>query len=299
MTIRHLNIFLTVAETGKMSLAASKLYISQPAVSKAIAELEEHYGVKLFERLSQKLYITRDGERLFEFARHILDSFQAMEHAMMLGGQEYLRIGCSVSVGTALIHELLDKAYAALNPCDVSVTIDNTSAIEQMVLNNQVDLGFVEGISDHRDLCVHPVCTDTLLLVCGKNHPLAHKQTVNMTDLINEPMISREKGSTERNQFEKLACEKGIELRRTWTSTNTEAIKNAVLAGRGIAVLSEMTIRKELQDGELIALPLEKMPIVRTVDLIYHRQKFISHSMQAMINTCLENLQAEKSAPLH
>lgn len=286
MTIRHLNIFVTVAESGKMSLAASRLYISQPAVSKAIAELEEHYHTRLFERLSQRLYITEDGERLLEFARHILDSFNAMERSMALGGQEILRIGCSVSVGTSLIHELLDRAGNKLDGCEVSVTVDNTSVIEKMVLENRTDMGIVEGIADHPDLCHHPVCTDTLMLVCGRNHPLAGKKSVAMADLTNERMISREKGSSERNQFEKLARERGIELQRRWTSTNTEAIKNAVLAGRGIAVLSEMMIRKELESGDLVPLPVEDMPIHRTIDLICHRHKFISRPMRTMMEVC-------------
>ena len=111
MTIRHLKIFTTVADEKGMSAAAKKLHISQPSVSQAIAELEKYYGVKLFERLSQKIYLTKEGELMLSFSRHILDSFDQMEEAMNQSVEHtHLHIGCSVSVGTCLINDILDKA---------------------------------------------------------------------------------------------------------------------------------------------------------------------------------------------
>lgn len=93
MTIRHLKIFIAVAETGKMSTAAAQYYISQPTVSQAIKELEEHYGVLLFERISKKLYITEAGKNLFTYARMVVSQFDELEDNMLKGFSEKLRIG--------------------------------------------------------------------------------------------------------------------------------------------------------------------------------------------------------------
>ncbi len=114
MTIRHLKIFMAVADYGGMSKAAKMLHISQPSISQAVSELEKHYGVKLFERLSQKIYLTKEGELMLSFSRHILDSFDHMEAAMNRAVETTsLRIGCSVSVGTCLINDILDISKIA------------------------------------------------------------------------------------------------------------------------------------------------------------------------------------------
>ena len=147
MTIRHLKIFKTVADLGGMSKAAKELHITQPSISQAIAELEKYYGVKLFERLSQKIYLTKEGELMLSFSRHILDSFEQMEAAMNQAAEKSsLRIGCSVSVGTCLIEEILDEAKERIPQCQISVIVANSSEIEQLILTNEVDVGIVEGI---------------------------------------------------------------------------------------------------------------------------------------------------------
>lgn len=287
MTIRHLKIFVTVADCNSMSGAAAKLYISQPTVSQAIAELEKHYGVRLFERLSQKLYITESGKQLLSYARHITDSFESMEEAMRkVESEPCLSIGCSVSVGTFLLNELLDKFEAHLKACKVNVTVDNTSAIETLILNNEIDMGIVEGIIKSPELVTIPVCSDELVLVCGRNHHLAGKGQIDFADLEGENFISREKGSMERNQLEQVLGEHKITLNRCWTCTNTEAIKNAVVHGRGIAILSRMLAQKECEAGDMVVLKPEGMRFERMIHLVYHKNKYLSESMQVMMSIC-------------
>ena len=205
MTIRHLKIFIAVAETGTMSGAAQRLYITQPTVSQAVAELEKHYGTLLFERLSQRLYITEAGRELLSRARQIVGAFDDMETDMANASHSKIRIGCSVSVGTVLINDLLDIAETAMPDCVFSVTVDNTSRIERSILSNEADIGIIEGIAESEELTLLPLMTDELVLICGKNHRLALSGKINFKDLEGENLISREKGSYERNQFKKLA----------------------------------------------------------------------------------------------
>ena len=287
MTIRHLRIFTAVAREGSMNRAAARLYLSQPTVSKAVKELEDYYGVRLFERLSQRLYITGEGELLLSYARQVLDSFDRMERALRSPDRpQELRIGCSVTVGTSLINPILDRAASALRDCQVQVEVNNTSVIEEMVLSNRVDLGLVEGLTRHPDLIRTPVLTDRLCLVCAPDHPLARRGPLKLEDLEGQELLSREHGSVDRNQVEQLFRQRGIQLTRSWNCTNTEAIKNGVAAGRGVAVLSTLVVRKELDRGELVALEVEGLPILRPIEAVYHKDKFLSSPMKALLEAC-------------
>lgn len=283
MTIRHLKIFMEVADAGGMSAAAKRLHVSQPTVSQAVAELEKYYGVKLFERLSQKIYLTEEGELMLSFCRHILDSFGQMEEVMEKAKKSTnLRIGCSVSVGTCLINDILDRAKEQMPECFISVVVANSSDVEQAILNNEVDLGIVEGILESTELEVTPVCEDELVVVCGKEHPLAKENHVPVAMLDGQNYISRESGSADRNQLEKLFEEQGFHLKKIFCSTNTEAIKNAVIRGHGVAILSKRLVEKETEEGTIVILPLEGEAVTRTIRLAIHKNKYISKNIQVM-----------------
>lgn len=283
MTIRHLKVFTAVVDAGSMSAAGKALHVSQPTVSQAIAELERYYGVKLFERLSQKLYLTKEGELMLSFSRHLIDSFDQMEEAMQrASGNACLRIGCSVTVGTCLIHDILAQAKEKMPELTTRVIVNNSSDIEQAILNNEVDLGIVEGILKSNDLSVTPVCQDELVIVCGKDHPLAKEQSITPDMLSGQSYISRESGSTERNQLERLFEEHGLQLTRTFCSTNTEAIKNAVIRGSGIAVLSRRMITGECEAGDIVILHVEGLTAFRNINLVIHKNKYLSKSIRMM-----------------
>lgn len=281
MTLRHLKIFTTVADAGGMSMAAKRLHISQPTVSQAISELEKYYGIKLFERLSQKIYLTKEGELMLSFSRHILDSFEKMEEAINQASEKTsLRIGCSVSVGTCLINDILDEANQKMPECEISVMVANSSETEQAVLNNEVDLGIVEGIIKSKDLMITPVCKDELVVVCGKDDMLAKKKMITLDMLEGVHYISRESGSVERNQIEKILEESGIHLKKTFCSTNTEAIKNAVMRNRGIAIFSRRIVEKECEEGKIVILPIKGISVIRDFNLIIHKNKYMSDSIK-------------------
>ena len=285
MTIRHLKIFTTVADLGGMSKAARTLHISQPSVSQAVSELEKYYGVKLFERLSQKLYLTKEGELMLSFSRHILDSFAQMEEAMnQAGKKKIIKVGCSVSVGTCLINDILDQAEQTLPNCRFEVIVSNTTEIEKAVLQNEVDLAITEGVVTDENLSVTPICEDELVVVCGKAHRLANYNVVTLDMLNGQNYVSRESGSADKNQFEQMMEERGYRLNRIFQSTNTEAIKNAVIHGRGVAIFSRRMVEKEVTSGEMMILPIKGASVKRTFDLILHKNKYISSEIKKMID---------------
>ncbi|MBE5040332.1 LysR family transcriptional regulator [Ructibacterium gallinarum] len=287
MNLRHLKIFLTVAECQNMHRAAEKLYIAQSTVSQAIREIEEEYDVKLFERLSRRIYLTETGELLLSYARHILSSAEEMEHALRHRSQSpILRLGGSVTVGTCLLDGIIDHIQQTLPGAQLYITVDNTSSIESFLLTNELDAAVVEGVISSPDLMQLPVFEDELVIAAGKNHPLSALPKVTLSDLENQRLISRESGSAERNQFEKILRQNGIHMVRLWQCTNTEAIKNAVIHGRGLAILSRLLLQNELERGQIKILPLEDICVKRTIHLVYHKNKYISPVMEALQQAC-------------
>lgn len=287
MTIRHFKIFIAVVECGKMRRAAEKLYISQPAVSQAIQELEEYYQVKLFERLSQKLLITEMGELLLVYARQAVELFENTEQVMKNAGEvSRIRLGTSVSVGTSLLNDLLDQYEENYGTLDTSVIIHNTQTIEGLIRSCRLDLGIVEGFVIDKDMRQIPICEDELVLVAGRPHPLYQKEKITFEELKNEILISREEASVNRNQYEQLLLERNISMQKKWTCTNSEAIKNAVEHGRGLAILSRMIINAEVEEGILKVLQLEDIHVRRQIHLIYHKDKFLSKPLKQFITIC-------------
>ena len=289
MTIRHLQIFVAVADCGKMRAAAERLHISQPSVSQAVRELESYYNIKLFERLSQRIYITETGKKLLPYARHIIDSFETMEGFINdTSSGNVIRVGGSVSVGTRLLPPMIKSLENEVPDVDVCVIVDNTAAIEGKIQRSELDIAVVEGIVRSDELVKKDIYDDELVLVVGPEHELFNHPGIKLKELTKHALISRESGSVERNQFEQFLLEHDIKMKNKWSCSNTETIKKAVLNGEGIAILSRMVIEKEIAAREVRVLNVENTRMKRKIKLIYHKNKYISQSMKQFIDICTD-----------
>ena len=285
LTVRHLQIFIVVAETGTMSQAAKKLFISQPTVSQVIGEMEEEYGVKLFERLSRRLYITDAGSRLLGYARHVVSLFEEMEQALRYASQHrLLKVGASITVGACALTEMVKRFEEKNKDVEVNVFVDNTSVIEQKVLDSTLDLGLVEGRVESEKLVVRPVIEDELVLVCPPDHPFARRESVSVSDLEGQPFLLREGGSGTREQLESLLGEQGVQVRPKWICHSSDAIVNAAAGGQGLAVLSRLLVQEAARAGRLSIVRLADAQLGRSFQLIYHKNKFLSPQMQAFLD---------------
>ena len=290
MTIRHLQIFIAVADCGRMRAAAEQLYISQPSESQAIREFEQYYDVKLFERLNQRIYITESGRKLLSYARHIVNSLDECEQELKKDKvHPLIRLGSSVSVGTVLLDDYLNLYEVEIPQADVRVTVNNTAQIEGLLLTNQLDLAIVEGSIDSEELIQIEVAEDELFLVVGRHHPYYENPNITLDQLNGQALISREEGSRDRNQYERLLRDKGIHMEKKWSCTNVQAIINSVMAGRGIGILSNLLIADELRSGELRMLNIDDIHIRRKLRLVYHKNKYLTDAMQQFIHICTEN----------
>ena len=286
MNIRHLKIFITVADCGKMSVAAEKLYISQPSVSQAIKEIEDYYGIKLFERLSKKLYITENGRLLLKYARHIVQSFDEMEaHLKNTGENISLRIGATVTVGTKLLSDIISRFEKNYKDVDTKITINNTNVIENLILNSDLDIGIVEGYVDNKDIIKKPIYKDNMVLVAGRNHKFYNRGAITIEELNGEDMIFREPESGSRQIFDNVLHDNNIEVNVKWNSTNTESIKEGIINGHGVGVLSTLMIQEEVKNGTLHIIDIDKVNISRDICVIYHKNKFISDHLKSFMDS--------------
>jgi LysR family transcriptional regulator, transcriptional activator of the cysJI operon len=281
MDFRHLNIFLTVCETGNMTHAAKELYMTQPSVSQAIAELEKYYNVRLFERLNHRLYLTAAGEHLRSYARHILNlSEQARKELADLGQGGKLRIGASLTIGAYLLPGLVAAFHAQHPEIEVFTLVDNTALIEEKILGDQLDLGLVEGPVSSAHIAEEAYADDHLVFVASPLHPLANQPVVTVQELSGQAFIVRETGSGTQAIFEHAMLAAQMRWKVAGIYNNNEAVKQAVSANLGLAVVSKIAITEEVRQGKLITLNVQGMSLQRKFNLIYHQQKFFSRAMQ-------------------
>lgn len=285
MNLRHLKIFITVADYKSMSIAAEKLFISQPSVSQAIKELENYYGIKAFERLSKKLYITESGELLLKYARHLVQSFEEIETEMKNKGQNIsLRIGSTITVGTCMLNNIIEKLEEKNRDISPKIVINNTNIIEKMILHSELDIGIVEGEINNKDIIKIPIYKDKLAFVVGKKHKLYNTKEISIDELNGADMIFREDGSGIRETVDRLLKGYNISVNQKWISSDTEAIKVATICGQGISVLSIMLIQEEIKNGTLHIVNIKGIDMPRDICAIYHKDKFMSEHLKCFID---------------
>jgi LysR family transcriptional regulator, transcriptional activator of the cysJI operon len=293
MNLRHLQIFLAVCEAGTMTRAATSVYLTQPSVSQVIAELEKEYGVRLFERLNHRLYLTAAGEHLRSYANHIVNlSEQVKKELTDLTAQGSIRIGASLTIGTHLLPGLIHAYRQALPEVEIFTQVDNTSVIEKLILDDRLDLGLVEGPVYSPQIREESLCEDDLVLICGPGHPFWNEGWIEINQLAGKPFIIREPGSGTRDIFERVMSGAGANWKIIGVYNNTEAIKQAVRENLGLAVVPKISIKEEVERGLLQAVEVSGLNLKRNFNLVYHHQKFFTIAMQTFIRTCKTNTPA-------
>ncbi len=287
MTLRHLRIFIMVADLGSMTAAARAMFISQPTVSQAVSELEDYYGIKLFDRLAKRLFITEKGSRLLSYARHITALANEMEQAVRNPEKTgTINMGASLTIGTCLLPGLIGRFAREYPLIQVKVTIRNTQDIEALITRNAIDFALVEGAIHTADIVSRSFMEDRLMLVCGKGHPFYGAGKISLADLESLRYLVREPGSGTRELFENLMSLNEIKWQAAWECNSSDGLKSAAVAGMGVAVISARLVEEELKTGVLSNLPVEGLDMRRSFCVIHHRNKYLSPAMTAFISLC-------------
>lgn len=289
MTERNLEIFIAAAELGKMSAAANKLFITQSSVSQAISQIEKEYGVTLFERLSHGLFLTDTGVELLNYARRLFSVKSDMEAFLNNSGEtRRLRIGATITVGTCVISPVLKRLKNADPNLEADVIVENTRELEYRLLKNEIDIGLVEGKIKSLELISKNIIPDNLVLAYSVDHRFYGKTSVEARELAGENFILRESGSGTRLQFESQMQNLHIPINICWDCCSSEAIRNAVIEGHGITVISERLVRDDYLKNRLGICDISGLDLKRYFSVVYHKDKIVTRSMEEFVQACAD-----------
>jgi DNA-binding transcriptional LysR family regulator len=276
MTLRHLQIFVAVYQENSITKAADKLYISQPAVSKYIREIEDTYGGKLFERYAQRLAITPFGEDFYRYAERITSLYDEMNFAMESFTEEktVLRIGSGTSVGRLFLPQVVKRFKEQHPHVQVSLFSGSTKQNEARLMDNSLDFTIMEWLPDSPSIAHIPLETDQVVAVCCSTHPLAAQQSVSPEDLAACPLLLREPGSYNRQAINHFFSSRGLTVTPLWETSCSAILTNAVAEGMGIAFLNRRQVEMSA-DPRLRILNVPDLVIERDLNVYYHRYKRI------------------------
>lgn len=281
MTLRSMEIFLTIAETGSMSKAAEKLMITQSSVSQVVLEIEKEYNVILFERFNHSLKLTTTGEEMLKYVKNILllnrELTNVLEHESK---NQRIRLGATVSVGSTVMEPIVKDMMKVYPKLEHSVFVANTKIIETMLLNNELDIGLVEGVVESPDLVVKTAIDDRMVLICANTHRFAGRKSISIRELDGEPLVVREEGSGTRFQLIDELNKHNIKPVIRWNSYGFEAIKDAVENGFGVSVISKRLVVDDVKEGKYWMCEINDCDFARSFKLVYHKDKYLTGTMK-------------------
>lgn len=284
MTLRHMKVFVTVYQTENVTKAAQILNLTQPVVTRTIQEIEKYYGVCLFERINRRLHVTEAGRTFYTYALHIIDSFDQMEKGMRNWDElGVLRVGATITLGNALLPKVLG-AFQKLHPgLKLKATISNGAALQQGLLDNELDFALIEGEIQDPDLNREPIARDRLILVLPPEDSRSRGTPLAIESLSQDHFLLREQGSMGRSLIDQVFSLHHIPLQPTLESVSTQAIIRAVHEGLGISFLPENLVKPALEAGIVSTQKIREDPFIRENFLVWHRCKFLTESAKEMM----------------
>lgn len=286
MNLNHLRIFASVAHHGSLTRAARDLRVSQPAVSKQLGDLEHDLATRLVDRLPRGVRLTAAGELLFTHAQRILQEERTAEQELrdLRGlGRGTLSVGASTTIGSYLVPSLFGELHRLHPGVQLALEIANSAAIQTAVLSGRLDLGLIEGFVASDMLAFETLAADELIAIAAPGHPAVDRAPLRATALRGLPLLMREPGSGSRDVIEAALRERNIEIAPVMSLGSTEAIKNAVRNGLGVAFVSRLTVEHELSSRRLIELPFSDLQIRRDLYLVTLKGKRHSPAAGAFI----------------
>jgi DNA-binding transcriptional LysR family regulator len=303
MADRRLQVFYTVAKQLSFTKAAELLFMTQPAVTFQVKQLEEHFNTRLFERSHGKISLTPAGQLVFNYAERILNLSSEMEtrmHEMTGGIAGPLSIGASTTIAEFMIPRILGEFKSAHPQVQLRLMVGNSEMVENLVADHMLDLGLIESPPHLPQLKNELLCEDELVMICAPQHPLARSENVTPKQLAELPYVSREPGSGTREFADQFFAKHGLapeEMNIVMELGSPEAVKGVVETGLGFGVLSRATVEKELKLKTLVAVPFRPR-LTRIMSMVLPKEKFRSRLLTTFVDfaTARFNAQAKVKA---
>jgi DNA-binding transcriptional LysR family regulator len=295
MADRRLQVFHAVAKHLSFTKAAETLFMTQPAVTFHVKQLEEQLNTRLFDRVQGRISLTPAGQVALDYAERILRLSAELETRLKeMSGQASgpLLIGASMTIGEYVLPQLIGQFKASFPTVVPTLFVGNSEAVQERVAERTLDLGFIESGSPLATLQSEVCCEDELQVVCAPSHPLAKERFALPASLAQHAYIGREAGSGTRLVIDRYLEQAGVApegMNRVVELGSPEAIKGLVATGMGFAIMSRVIAAKELQLGSLVQVPL-RPPLLRNFSVVYAKERFHSKVVAGFLAFAKERL---------
>ncbi len=294
MTIRHLKVFICVCKHENMTKAAEELFIAQPAVSNTISEIEKNYNIKLFERINKRLLLTDEGKALLIKAQEAVSAFNAFEEqALNASKKPLLKIGSSLTIGKQKLPWLLRNLKESFEEIDFQVSINQTSIIENKILNGVLDFAFIQGKPSSPYIESKLVDCNTLIAVCGKKYDIPNELT--LKELCKHDLLLREDESVSREFLNHIFALENIVVTPVMESISNQALISAAVQNLGVTIMPEGLLTRQLTNGGLRKITVTDYEFTRNSYLIYHKNKTFGQVKQEIFDFCYKNYKSKKA----
>ncbi len=266
INLHQLHIFRSVAEHGSYSRAAAALYLSQPGVSLQVKSLERSIGLPLFEKVGRTLHLTEAGRELLSYSERIfglIDETRLVMEELGGGRRGTVKVAASTSAGIYIVPTALGAFHKEFSGVKLTLDVLNRFTVQKRLLDNEVDLAVMGLIEDTHDLEVAQFVPNELVVIAAPEHPLSSRTNISLEELTRETFLLREAGSGTRIDTQRLFEARGATLRVGMELRSSGAIKQAVAADLGIAVVPLAAIELELMAGRLCVLNVVGFPVRR------------------------------------
>lgn len=294
MTLRQLELFVAVAESGSFSRGGELMSLTQSTVSQHIAALEEEFNIRLLDRTGKGVVLTAGGEVFFEQAQRVLAAGRQLRQKMgrFVGLEDApLALGASNIPANYLLPELLPRLHLCYPGISLRMTMGDSRQIIEAVRTQQVELGLVGGRTEDDTFNFTPIMTDMLILIVGADHPLRGEGHISLRQLFEQGLVVREPGSGTYQNLQKALLKAGCDpasLNILVRLGSNEAVRRTVAAGFGCAFVSDLSAKDSLQRGELYRIEVDGLHIVRQLWLVELRARTSSPAVQAVKQLVLD-----------
>ena len=267
--------------------AAEQLHMTQPAVSLAISELENYYGVRLFDRISRRLYLSEAGRRFREYSRSISLTFDDMEKTVREWEKNgVIRVGASISIGSMLLPDYAAQFRLTHPDTTVRVKVDRSDRLEQATLQNELDFALMEGIVHDENLVSEDFMEDSLAVIASSER-FENGTVIAPDEFLRMDFLLREHGSGTREVFDSTLASLEYPLPEpAWESLSTAALMNAACAGLGVAIIPKRMADEKIADGRVAQLFVDGIDFRRKYKIVYHKNKHLTAAALDFLDLC-------------
>ena len=270
-----------------MTKTAKALYMAQPAVSIALSELEEHYKIRLFDRVSRKLYITEAGKQFYNFAKRIVDMFNDVEIAVQQDTEmSQIRVGCCESIDSCALPEYITEFNQVHPGVAVYGSVDVTAALELRHEKNELDFAITDNMPKNSNLVVEKYTAARLVFGASPKLGYTNGQQLTLDELISKPLLLRDSSANSRVAFDRFMQQHNLEVQPAWESPSTTFLLNAAIKGLGIVVLPESMVKHYFKKERLVRLDVTDFDATVEYYIARHKDKSFTPAMRDFLMIC-------------